>query len=59
MLAKAVGRDKKGKISPVIYLIAIPLAYVSPWLSGGLYALVALIWLLPDPRIERLHQARA
>jgi uncharacterized membrane protein len=59
VLAKAVGRDRKGKVSPIIYLIAIPLAYVSPWLSGGLYALVALIWLLPDPRIERLHQARA
>ena len=51
-LAIAVGRDRKGKISPVLYLLAIPLAYVSPWISGSIYVLVALIWLLPDPRIE-------
>jgi uncharacterized membrane protein len=60
-LAVAVGRDRKGKISPLIYAAAIPLAYVSPWISGALYVLVALIWLLPDPRIEtqvhRSHQA--
>jgi uncharacterized membrane protein len=59
VLAKAVGRDRKGKISPVIYTIAIPLAYVSPWISGALYLLVALIWLIPDPRIERVHAAHA
>ena len=58
-LAHAVGRDKKGKISPVIYALAIPLAYVSPWISGALYVLVALIWLIPDPRIERVHHAHA
>ena len=58
-LARAVGRDRKGKISPVIYAAAIPLAYVSPWISGALYVLVALIWLIPDPRIERVHQAHA
>jgi uncharacterized membrane protein len=58
-LAKAVGRDRKGKVSPIIYGAAIPLAYLSPWVSGALYALVALIWLVPDPRIERVHQAHA
>ncbi len=58
-LAIAVGKDKKGKISPVIYAIAIPLAYVSPWISGALYVLVALSWLIPDSRIERVHHATA
>ena len=58
-LARAVGRDKKGKISPILYALAIPLAYVSPLISGALYVLVALIWLIPDARIERVHQAHA
>jgi uncharacterized membrane protein len=53
VLASAVGRDWKGKLSPVLYLAAIPLAFVNPWISNGLYALVALIWLVPDRRIER------
>jgi len=52
LLAKAVGSDLKGKLSPVIYLCAIPLAYVHPAIAGGLYVLVAMIWLVPDPRIE-------
>ena len=53
VLAQALGRDWKGKLSPVLYLAAIPLAFVSPWISNGLYACVALIWLVPDRRIER------
>ena len=53
LLASAVGRDWKGKLSPVIYFAAIPLAFVKPWISNALYALVALIWLVPDRRIER------
>jgi uncharacterized membrane protein len=53
VLAKAVGKDIKGKISPILYLIAIPMAFVSSWISGALYVLVALIWLIPDKRIER------
>jgi TMEM175 potassium channel family protein len=53
LLASALGRDWKGKISPVLYLAAIPLAFVRPWISHGLYVLVALIWLVPDARIER------
>jgi hypothetical protein len=50
LLAAAVGRDLKGKLSPLFYL----LAFVSPWISGGLYALVAVTWLIPDKRIERV-----
>ena len=53
LLAVAVGRDLKGKLSPVIYLIAIPAAFIRPWIAGALYVAVALIWLVPDPRIER------
>jgi uncharacterized membrane protein len=53
LLASAVGRDWKGKLSPLIYLAAIPLAFVNPWLANALYALVALLWLVPDRRIER------
>jgi uncharacterized membrane protein len=51
-LAKALGRDIKGKISPLFYMGAILLAFVSPWISLALYTLVALIWLIPDRRIE-------
>ena len=54
VLAKALGRDFKGKISALIYLAAIPLAFVQPWLACALYVLVAAIWLSPDPRFERL-----
>jgi uncharacterized membrane protein len=53
LLKKAIGRDWKGKVSPLIYLIAIPMAFWSPWVSQGLYVLVALVWLVPDRRIER------
>ncbi len=51
--ASAIGKDWKGKLSPVCYFVAIPLAYVSPWISNGLFVLVALLWLVPDRRIER------
>ena len=53
LLARAVGRDMKGKSSPLIYLVSIPLAFVSPWISLFLYLFVALMWLVPDRRIER------
>ena len=53
LLAVAIGKDWKGKLSPLCYLAAIPLAFLSPWLAIGLYAFVALIWLIPDRRIER------
>ena len=52
LLKKAVGADWKGKISPVLYLIGIGAAFRSPWLAQGLYALVALLWFVPDRRIE-------
>jgi len=54
LLAAAIGNDWKGKLSPVLYLAAIPLAFVSPWISSGLYVFVALLWLVPDRRIERV-----
>lgn len=53
LLAAALGGDWKGNVSPALYLAAIPLAFVSPWISNGLYVLVALLWLVPDRRIER------
>lgn len=52
LLKKAIGSDWKGKLSPLIYFIAIPAAFWSQWISQGLYVLVALIWLVPDRRIE-------
>ncbi len=51
-LAAVLGRDLKGKISPVLYALAIPLAFVSEWLADALYVTVALVWLVPDRRIE-------
>ena len=54
LLAKALGKDFKGKISIVIYVVAIAAAFPFPWVACGLYALVAAIWLCPDPRFERL-----
>lgn len=52
LLARALGNDIKGKISPLLYIGGILLALVSPWISVALYTLVALIWLIPDRRIE-------
>ena len=54
LLKKAVGGDWKGKLSPVIYLSAMVLAFWSQWISMALYVLVALVWLVPDKRIERV-----
>jgi uncharacterized membrane protein len=51
-LAAAVGNDVKGKLSTVVYAVAIPLAFVRQWISAALYVLVALMWLVPDRRIE-------
>ena len=53
VLASAVGSDWKGKLSPLLYAAAIPLSFVSTWISCGIYVGVALIWLIPDSRIER------
>ncbi len=52
LLGTALGRDLKGKLSPALYTLAIALAFVSPLLSAGLYIAVALMWLVPDRRIE-------
>jgi uncharacterized membrane protein len=58
-LAQVLGRDLKGKLSVVIYVAAIPLAFVQSWIACGLYVLVAVIWLIPDRRIEKvLAEAR-
>jgi uncharacterized membrane protein len=54
LLKKAVGGDWKGKLSPVLYVVAIVAAYWSQWISISLYVIVALIWLVPDRRIERV-----
>jgi uncharacterized membrane protein len=53
LLAAAVGSDWKGKLSPVLYLLAVPLAFVNPFIASGIYGFVALLWLIPDRRIER------
>ena len=53
-LAKAIGRDRKGKISLALYIAAIPLAFLSPLISCALFILVAFIWFVPDQRIERV-----
>lgn len=54
LLARAVGRDLKGKLSPACYAAAVASAFLSPWIAGSLYVLVALMWLIPDRRIERV-----
>ena len=58
LLATAVGTDLKGKLSPVLYLIAIPLSFVEERVAGALYVVVALMWLIPDRRIERVIASR-
>jgi len=49
-----VGSDWKGKPSPVLYAVAIPLSFAIPWIAIAIYALVALLWFIPDRRIERV-----
>jgi uncharacterized membrane protein len=53
LLATAIGRDLKGRLSPVLYLIAIPSAFLHQWIAAAIYIFVALMWLVPDRRIER------
>jgi len=53
-LARAIGKDIKGKISPVLYLVAIAIALVNPWISMLIYTAVALMWFIPDRRIENI-----
>jgi uncharacterized membrane protein len=58
LLAQAIGKDWKGKLSPLLYLAAVPLAFVSSWIASALYVFAALLWLIPDPRIERKLEKR-
>jgi len=53
-LAKALGRDLKGKISTLLYLVALPIAFFEPRVSLTIYVVVALVWLIPDRRIENM-----
>jgi len=53
-LGVAIGRDVKGMRSLVIYALAIPLAFVNPWIAFALYVVVAVMWFIPDRRIERV-----
>ena len=53
LLKAAIGDDWKGKLSPLAYIAAIPLAFVHPWISDALYFAVALLWVIPHRRIER------
>ena len=57
-LRQALGRDLKGKISPVLYLCGIALAFVNPWLAMLVFTSVAIMWLVPDRRVERYLEAR-
>ncbi len=52
-LATALGRDAKGKLSVVFYLVAIPLAFANSWIACAIYIMVAVMWLVPDRRIEK------
>jgi uncharacterized membrane protein len=54
LLARAIGLDRKGKLSMFLYVVGIAAAFLSSWLSGVMYITVALIWLIPDRRIERV-----
>ncbi len=53
VIATAIGNDFKGKISVVFYLVAIPLAFLNAWVAYGIYVVVAIMWLIPDRRIEK------
>ena len=55
-LAASIGKDRKGRMSLAVYAVAIPLAFVQPWIACACYVGVAVMWLIPDPRIEKaLH----
>ena len=58
VLAGAIGRDRKGKISLVCYVVAIVVSFANQWLADALYVLVAVMWFIPDRRIERALQRR-
>ena len=53
VLGQSIGRDRKGRISIAIYAAGIPLAFIRSWIAGACYIIVAIMWLVPDPRIEK------
>ncbi len=57
-LALALGKDWKGKLSSALYVAAIPLAFINSWIASAFYVFAALLWLIPDPRIERKLEKR-
>lgn len=57
ILARAIGKDIKGKMSPILYLIAIGSSWISGWIAGAIYVAVAFIWLIPDRRIELIFNS--
>jgi uncharacterized membrane protein len=57
MITRSLGADWKGKLSVMGYLVAVPLAFVRPWMAGALYAVVALVWFVPDRRLEDAQTA--
>jgi uncharacterized membrane protein len=57
-LARALGRDYKGKSSLLLYAVAVPTAFINPRISTAIYVLVAFTWLIPDRRIEKVIQER-
>lgn len=59
VLRRAIGNDWKGKLSPLLYLLAIAMAFLRPWLSVAIYVIAALIWVVPDRRIERVLPEKA
>ncbi|HEX9775665.1 MAG TPA: TMEM175 family protein [Actinomycetota bacterium] len=59
VLKAALGRDVKGKISPALYVLAIAMSFVNRWVALGVYVAVALIWLVPDRRIEAIYESAA
>lgn len=54
LLSKAIGNDIKGKVSPILYSVAILSSFYNQWIAGAIYVLVALLWLIPDKRIEHI-----
>lgn len=58
ILAKAIGKDLKGKASPIIYIVAVIASFYYPWIAGSLYILAALMWLVPDKRIEIIFKEK-
>ena len=58
-LGAAIGKDWKGKLSPILYAIAIGMSFVKPWIAGSIYVVVSLMWLIPDRRIERVVRETA